>query len=383
MSSARFSAGPGHRAHGRGRPVERDLLERLRQLPSGPGPDPQFTRELRAQLVAITPSIVAESAAQPVRRRPERPAGLLRRARRPLIAIVSATAVLVSLLGLAVWVSHNALPGQSLYGLKRASENFSLSLAGSDTGKGKAYLEQATSRATETTKLLGNPSGHTPLSGELTKLLGNTLQNADSDTKNGMQLLGKAAVDQHSSAPIAGLPNWVSAQSARLAALQSRLPAGSARTHAQSSLALLQRVATRLAQWRSELGCSCLSATNTDELGPKPCPSCVASGQQTPGLSGLPTLPTGQLSGTPSLLPSLPLPGLGGSAPPTGKSGTQAAGTLSAPPSSAPSSGLSGAPLPPMDGSALRNLLPSGSASVHHAGPQINLQLPVTSPPPP
>ena len=380
MGSARFSAGPGHRARGHSRPVERDLLERLRRLPSGPGPDPDFTRELRAQLVAITPRIVAESAAQPAsRRESERAAGFLHRARRPLIAIVSAAAVLVSLLGLAVWVSHNALPGQSLYGIKRASENFSLSLAGSDTGKGKAYLQQATSRANETTKLLGNPSGNGPLSGELTKLLGNTLQNADSDTMSGMQLLGKAAVDQHSSAPIAGLPAWVSAQSARLTALQSRLPAGPVRTRAQSSLALLQKVATRLSQWRSDLGCGCLSPTRTDDLGPVPCTSCVASGQPTSGLSGLPTLPTGQASGTPSLLPSLSLPGLGG-ATPAGKSATGAAGTPSASPSSPPLSGLSAPPLPPMNGSELAKLLPSGSASVHHAGPQLNVLPGVSTP---
>jgi hypothetical protein len=372
MGSARFSA---HPARGRGRAAEQDLIERLRGLPSGPEPDPDFTRELRAQLVAITPRIVAESGSQPATRRPVRAAGFLRRARRPLIAMVSATAVLVSLLGLAVWVSHGALPGQSLYGIKRAGENFSLSLADGDTGKGKAYLQQATSRAAETTKLLGDPSAQSPMTGQLAKLLATTLQNADSDTRSGMQLLGKAAVDQRSSAPIASLPDWVRAQRARLAELQSRLPAGSARSQAQNSLALLQRVATRLAQWRSELGCGCLSPDNADDIGPKPCTSCRAPIRPTPALSGLPTLPTlpaGRPTATPSLLPTLSLPGLGGSSKSTGSSGTRAAGSQTTPGSSTAPAGLSAAPLPPLDSSALASLLPSGIAS-GHPGPRIVL----------
>jgi hypothetical protein len=375
MGSARFSARP---ARGRGRVAEQDLIERLRRLPSGPEPDPGFTRELRAQLVAITPRIVAESDSQPATRRPVRAAGFLRRARRPLIAVASAATVLVSLLGLAVWVSHGALPGQSLYGIKRASENFSLSLADGDAGKGKAYLQQATSRAAETTKLLGDPSAQSPMTGQLAKLLATTLQDADSDTRSGMQLLGKAAVDQRSSAPIASLPDWVSAQRARLAELQNRLPAGSARSQAQNSLALLQRVATRLAQWRSELGCGCLSPDNADDIGPKPCSGCRAPIKPAPALSGLPTLPTlpaGRSTATPSLLPSLSLPELGGSSKSTGSagsSGTGAAGSQATPGSSTAPAGLSVAPLPPLDSSALASLLPSGIAS-GHPGPRIVL----------
>jgi hypothetical protein len=366
MGSARPSARPDRSPRRHGRPaVEQELVDRLRQLPAGPEPDPGFTRELRAQLVAIAPRIVAESASEVGTRRPARPAGFLRRVRRPLVAIVSATAVLATLLGLAVWVSHGALPGQSLYGIKRASENFSLSLAGSDTDKGKAYLQQATRRATESTKLVGDPAGQAALTGELVKLLGSTLQSADSDTRNGLQLLGNAAVDQQSSAPIAGLPDWVSAQRARLTELQARLPAGAARNRTQASLALLQRAATRLAQWRAELGCGCLSPSRVDELGPLPCPNCLSLSKPTPRSSGLPTLPTvpsGQPSTPPpSLLPSLSLPGLGDAPTPTGTSTTRAAGDPSATLSS-----ITGAPagllsLPPsLDSFGLAALSPEG-----------------------
>ncbi|HET6209285.1 MAG TPA: DUF5667 domain-containing protein, partial [Jatrophihabitans sp.] len=319
MGSARFSVRPDRKHHGRGRSAtEQDLIARLRQLPTGPEPDAGFTGELRAQLVAITPRLVTESTVatdstpEAASRRTARRAGFLGRIRRPLIAVVSATAVLAVLLGLAVWVSHSALPGQSLYGIKRASENFSLSLAGTDAGKGKAYLQQATSRATETTKLVGDPAGPAALSGQLTKLLGSTLQSADSDTRNGMRLLARAALDQHSGAPLAGLSDWVNAQSARFTALQNRLPAGPARARTQLSLVLLQRVSTRLGQWSSELNCGCLSPKLVDDIGPMPCSGCRTQPKPTPSLSGLPNLPTGHPSASSSLLPSLP--GLGGNA---------------------------------------------------------------------
>src|SRR5439155_23146175 len=59
--------------------------------------------------------------------------------RRPLVAIASAAAVLVLLLGVAVWMSSSSLPGDSLYGVKRASENVQLSLASGDAEKGRTY----------------------------------------------------------------------------------------------------------------------------------------------------------------------------------------------------------------------------------------------------
>jgi hypothetical protein len=363
MGSARFSTrsdrnrGPGRSA------TERDLISRLRQLPPAPGPDAEFTGELRAQLVAITQRVVAESTSEAVPRRTARRAGFLRRVRRPLIAAVSAATVLVVLLGLAVWVAHSALPGQSLYGIKRASENFSLSLAGSDTGKGKEYLQQATSRATETTKLVSEPAA--PVSGQLTRLLGSTLSSADADTRNGVRLLAKAALDHHSATPLAGLSDWISQQTARFTELQSRLPAGPARARTQSSLVLLQKVAVRLGQWKSQFNCGCLSPNRVDDIGPLPCSGCRPQPKPTPPSSGLPSLPTGPTQSS-GLLPSLSLPGLGGSPTPSGHSSSTSAlgppvSTSTAGPTPA---GLTEAPLPPLDAAglaALANHLLGGS----------------------
>lgn len=320
MGAGKFSANSGSR-----RSVEAELIRRLRQLPVGELPDERFKAELRTQLVAIAPRIVSESAPVPTPSpgRPRRPGsrrlGLLHR---PLLAITGAAAVLVLLLGLAVWMAKGALPGQSLYGIKRASENFQLSVAGSDISKGEKYLTFADSRATESGKLVG--AG--PASPHTASLVTTTLRAADSDTRDGVRLLTGAAVSGVSADPLAKITSWLGPQRSRIAALAPKLPAGPARSQAAASLALLQQVAVRVSQLKAELGCTCLSTTNVDQLGPLPCTGCVAKSPNAPGLpgggtSGLPSLPTGLPSSLGSSLPTTPsLPGLGGSggALPTG-----------------------------------------------------------------
>ncbi len=298
MGAGRFAARSGD---GSTPNTEQELTARLRALPLSPTPDPRFRNDLRTQLVSIAPRIIAEAAEAadaPAPVREPAGAGFLGRLRQPLLACGGAAAVLVLLLGLAVWVANGALPGQSLYGVKRASENFQLSVAGGDTGRGKAYLQQATNRAKEASKL----------GSDQTSLLLSTLANADSDGRTGMQLLGQAAVSQKSADPLAGVAGWASAQQDRLTGLGDELPAGSAKTRLQASLVVVQRIATRATQLKAELGCGCLSRTKADELGPLPCTSCP-----TGTLPGLPTLPTG--AGSP--LPSISLPSLGGTASPT------------------------------------------------------------------
>ena len=347
MGAGKFSAGSGGR-----RTTEAELIGRLRQLPVGELPGDRFKAELRMQLVAIAPRIVEESAAAPVGP-PARPARSASFAvlRRPLLAFSGAAAVLVLLLSVAVWMAGGALPGQSLYGIKRASENFQLSVAGSDTSKGEKYLKFASSRATESSKLIGSgqPDPHAA------SLIASTLHAADSDARNGVRLLTNAAVSDVSTDPLSRIANWQGPQRARIAALLPQLPAGPARSQASASLALLRQIAVRVSQLKQELGCTCLSPTNADVLGPLPCPSpsCTAKspnavlptgvpgGTSGPGggTSGLPPLPTGLPSSAGSVLPTSPsLPGLGGSG---GLGSGGLGGSGGALPSGAPSSPVS------------------------------------------
>lgn len=347
MGAARFAARNGD---SRRQQSDADLISRLRELPAGPVLDSRFTSELRSQLVAIAPRIIAESEVPASTARSPGRSGLLRGARRPLLAFSGAAAVLVMLLGLAVWQSHGALPGQSLYGVKRASENFQLSMASGDTAKGKAYLQQATSRAKEANQLASGTSGTpAPLSPHTSSLLISTLASADTDTRSGMQLLGRAAVGQLSADPIAGLSGWATGQHAQLTELLGRLPAGTARSHTESSLALLQRVATRAAQLKGQMGCPCLSLAHSDDLGPLPCTPCASKPAGLPPVPGLPVLPTGSLPGSgtssaagPVPQPSLSLPGLGGAPTAIPSSIPPAGSSLPSLPSSPVSAGTGG-----------------------------------------
>ena len=362
MSGPRFAAGSGER-----RDVEAELISRLRALPAPPAPDERFLAELRTQLVAITPRIVDESReladppSQPARR------GRLASFRRPLMSLAGAAAVLVILLGCAVWFSGGALPGQSLYGIKRASENLQLSLAGSPSDKAMKYLRFAASRAKESSSLIGSAP-----SDRVDQLVTTALRSADGDTRNGVRLLDQAAVSQHSVAPLAPLPAWLSEQSGRIGALARTLPAGPARSQAAASLTLLHQAAVRASQLKAQLNCGCLSTTRSDALGPLPCTSCP----QPPARSGSPGSggAQGSTSGT-----GAPVPGAPGSAG-VGPAGVGSAGVGSAPASlgsTVPSvakpglPGPSGLPLP--SGLPVPSTVPSAPATVGTGGAVVSL----------
>ncbi len=143
-------------------PVVSALIGHLRALPAGPSMRADFRAELRAQLVAATPRLVAEGVAaddSPATTDRLRAAWQSLRAgasripmRRPLAVVGSLVVIFGLLLAGAVWMSSRTLPGDSLYGLKRASENVQLSLISGDGARGREYLSLAKKRASEVYK---------------------------------------------------------------------------------------------------------------------------------------------------------------------------------------------------------------------------------------
>jgi hypothetical protein len=278
---------------------------------------PEFRADLRAQLVAITPRIVAESGgtarpvattATPARSRPTpqgRGASVPVRARhsdsaldrlrrvhlgRPLTIAASVLVAFALLLGGAVLLSRKALPGDALYGLKRASERLELATAGSDTEKAQDYLDFATTRAKEVQSLVGRV-GHAlggvhagaAASGDTGSLIVSTLQSADSDVRSAARLLGNQAVRRHSAEPLTRMSDWAPGQEQRLQRIAAALSDPKLRLAALSSAHLVQQAQARAAALTAVIGCSCLSTANADALGPKPCTAC---GTSAPGRSG-------------------------------------------------------------------------------------------------
>jgi hypothetical protein len=241
-----------------------------------------------------------------------------------LLTFASAAAVLVILLGVAVWMSSSSLPGDSLYGVKRASENVRLSLAGSDAEKGRTYLDLARNRVNEAIDLLGRPNALAgsgalaagAVNAHTAKLVTQTLGSADSDSRSGMQLLGKSAVANMSADPLSKLDTWLPEQSSLLADVLARVQAGALHDRAQTSVNLLQRVSRRTDALKKNIGCPCLSQAVSDDLGPVPCTPCKS-------LNG-PSAPGGRQSGAPGSVPS-GLPGTG-STPSAGVPGQSVGG---------------------------------------------------------
>jgi hypothetical protein len=298
-------------------PRIRSLVAQLATLEPAPAPRAHFRAELRAQLVAVAPRLVAEGpvvetrrptepaskplhAAKPAKSRLGTAAGWTSRISiaRPLAAVTAVVAVFALLLGGAVLVSKKALPGDTLYSLKRANENVALSLAPDDAAKGREYLKLARTRAEEVSALMLRTSSMAGSSGasaaggvnaSTATLISKTLDAADSETRSGAKLLDAAAVRSGSADPLKALTSWAPSQLARLQGIAVRLGSGPLHDRVAASSTVTSQAFSRAKALHADLGCNCLSKTTTDELGPMPCTTDCSTAQNPAKQSTAPT----------------------------------------------------------------------------------------------
>jgi uncharacterized membrane protein YgcG len=320
-------------------PQTRELLAELARMRIAPEPEPRFRSELRAQLVAIAPRLIEEEAATDGATSAEQAtdttsAGarhtddrLARRGigwRRPLAAAASVLVVLGILLGVTVWLSRSALPGDALYGLKRTSERVQLFFASSDTDRAKDYLQFAQRRADEVKSLLhrgqasaiGTRPAAAGVSSQATKLISQTLNSADSDTRTAMRLLGAQVARKKSAAALDPMKQWAPPQLQRLQGIANSAPAGAVRDRIDHSVGVIKQVWARTLALDQTAGCACTGSAGSDTLGPRPCTPC-GSRSGTPGGatgSGAPTSPVapGRTGGTAGTAGTQPRSSAGG-----------------------------------------------------------------------
>ena len=305
---------------------------------SVPAPRAHFRAELRAQLVAVAPRLVTEGpGAELVRHTPESvgtaqtaPSLASRAARVRVVLdrmpsirlgragaiVAAAVAVVAMVLSGAVWISRSALPGDTLYGLKRASEDVQLSLTTGNVARGRELLSFAKTRADEASALIGS-APTASVSPHTAGLVTSTLNSADDDVRQAAQLLGTQAVQSSSAAPLSSMTSWAPGQLARLQAIATRIPAGTLHDRAGASANLVSAALARANTLQGQLGCTCLKGGGSDQLGPLPCLICtgpaplpitVPSGTSTPGAPGgsgsksspAQTNGSGSAAGTPS-----------------------------------------------------------------------------------
>jgi hypothetical protein len=234
--SASAAAGQAEQAH---------LLALATDLGELPKPqlDPEVKVVQRAQLVAAMEAMLQEGtasggeAAGPLvpKQHPGRgrgahrasPLGKLRprsRLTKGLAAGGLSVGVAAGAFGGVAAASSDALPGDSLYGLKRGIEDFKLTWADDNTDRGGLYLDQASTRLSEARRLMerdrGGPLDHESL-GEVRR----ALTGMRHDAAEGHRLLHEAYErDPESLGPIQTLSAFSRSHRAAWGALRDRLP---------------------------------------------------------------------------------------------------------------------------------------------------------------
>lgn len=120
--------------------------------------------------------------------------------------------------------SSDALPGDSLYGLKRGMEDLKLNLADDDASRGELYLDQASTRLSEARRLMergrAGDLDHEQL-GEVRR----ALSGMEHDASEGHRLLHQAYAKDGSIGPIAALNSFAQAHRESWSKLRGKLPA--------------------------------------------------------------------------------------------------------------------------------------------------------------
>ncbi|MFG3341604.1 DUF5667 domain-containing protein [Glycomyces sp. NPDC048151] len=236
------------------------------QLMAASRPSQQWQDATRRRLMAVAADegigVTARaraSAAVPETRRapvlddmfPRRPRGGRRLA---IVAALLTGTVAVSGVSAA---SGDALPGDSLYGVKRSTERAQLALAGNDLGRAQLYLEFARTRIQEASEVVGDDAA-----------VASALSDATSELRSGTALLGEIAVESGEPAPLDYVDLFTNEHRWVLEDLVAELD-GDALTAGEELVAVLEAAAVRSVELRGALDCT-ESGGETDELGPIP-----------------------------------------------------------------------------------------------------------------
>ncbi len=207
------------------------LADGLAELPK-PEMDPEVKVVQRAQLVAAMEAMFAGGEASVPDQRSRKgahrasPVGRFR-PRSRLSKGIAAGGLTVGVAagafsGVAA-ASSDALPGDSLYGLKRGMEDFKLGLADNDSSRGELYLDQASTRLSEARRLMergrAGDLDHESL-GEVRR----ALNGMKHDASEGHRLLSEAYARDGSLAPIQALSSFSQSHRGSWSALRNALP---------------------------------------------------------------------------------------------------------------------------------------------------------------
>ncbi|MBV6696285.1 hypothetical protein KV557_03970, partial [Kitasatospora aureofaciens] len=203
-----------------------DLAGALGALP-GPALDPEVRTVQRAQLMAAFEQAFAGGPGATVprqrRHRAIRTAPRGRWSRRFAIGGLVAGLAVGSLAGAAA-ASTSALPGDTLYGMKRGLEGLRLDLAGSDSERGQLLLDNAATRLGEAKTLVGRTDTVGSLTPGTVEQVRRALDDMHTDALKGRELLRSVYRSNGSLDPVRTLAGFAHEEDGRWTELEGKLP---------------------------------------------------------------------------------------------------------------------------------------------------------------
>ncbi|PKH40341.1 hypothetical protein SAMN05192575_11081 [Nocardioides alpinus] len=292
-----------------------DVVSDLRAIPEV-APRAEFVSSLRERLMVEADTALLQQPAAPSRLAMP----VTTRARDRRVATLLGGAALVGATATMAVAAQTALPGESLYGVKRGIESAQVRFADDDTARGRALLAQADTRLTELEELTAGEGGNA-------MLIPDTLDAFTEQSGQGVRSLLSAYDRNGSDADVQRARDFTTESMDRLSALQGVVPES-----ARDELLAAGRTLTDL---DTEIGSACLSCSggitttpdfllasvaapdlltglDSDELSLEAAP---VSGQDVTGIeipkalqSPETLLPTASPTSTPSLAPEVPDP---------------------------------------------------------------------------
>lgn len=188
------------------------------------------------------------------------------------LTVIGATALVAAIaVACGVLASRDTLPGDPLYGVKRAAEAAGGVFAADDGTRARRDLHLATTRLDEIERMARDPTDPALLPAAIHDLdtaavSGSRLALSRPDDGDTAAADGNEAGGPHAAVDLAA---WAAAQTARLATLRPTLPQ-SAYPAVDDALRLLERVHRRAAAVAARLGCAQVVSGTVDDLGPLP-----------------------------------------------------------------------------------------------------------------
>jgi len=217
---------------------ELEVISELRALGRDVDPDPATTARIRAD-------IERKLEHEPDRRR------------RALATVLAAAAALIVVAGgVGLLLSRGSLPGDPLYGVKRASESAELQFTFDDAARGAKHLRFAANRLDELSEMR---------SPDTTAFL-TTLSAFAVEARSGTAQLTPLGV-RGDAAAFTTLRTWAHEQRAKLVALA---PPSGARDELERARALLNRIDQRALALTERLSCYRITTGSYDDLGAVP-----------------------------------------------------------------------------------------------------------------